>query len=111
MTRFVPLAVLLSAGIAATTGAAAQSSHSSASPAAAAPAPATRAQARPSPIKPGDHNCILDTGSAIAPRPGHCLPVIGRSYSKDDIDNTGERTLGPALERLDPSITVHGAGY
>ena len=63
-----------------------------------------------SPLKPGDRNCIRDTGSLIKPKPGECLPVAGRSYSKQDIDATGETRLGPALERLDPAITIRGGG-
>ncbi|GLQ89722.1 hypothetical protein [Dyella flagellata] len=63
-----------------------------------------------SPLKPGDRGCIRDTGSLIKPKPGECLPVAGRSYSKQDIDNTGETRLGPALERLDPAVTVQGGG-
>jgi putative hemolysin len=100
MTRFIPLAVMLSAGIAMTAFAAPQ--NDSAHP---NPAPAN-AQGQPSPVKPGDRNCLRDTGSLIPPKKGDCLPVTGRSYSKDDIDNTGAHTLGPALERLDPSITL-----
>jgi len=64
-----------------------------------------------SPLKPGDRNCIRDTGSLIKAKPGECLPVAGRSYSKQDIDATGETTLGPALNKLDPAITVRGGGH
>jgi len=63
-----------------------------------------------SPLKPGDRQCIRDTGSLIPAKKGQCLPVAGRSYSKGDIDATGETTLGPALEKLDPAITVRGNG-
>jgi hypothetical protein len=106
MTRFVPLAVMLSTSVAMAAFAAPQSATPNPSP-----APATHTQGPPSPVKPGDHNCIRDTGSRIPPKQGECLPVTGRSYSKDDLDRTGERTLGPALEKLDPSITVRGNGY
>jgi hypothetical protein len=67
--------------------------------------------ARRSPVKPGDRDCIRDTGSRIPAKKGECLPVTGRSYTKQDLDATGERTLGPALQRLDPAVTVHGSGY
>jgi hypothetical protein len=63
-----------------------------------------------SPIKPGDRNCIRDTGSLIPAKKGECLPVTGRTYSKQDLDSTGKTTLGPALQQLDPSITVSGRG-
>jgi hypothetical protein len=101
MTRFAPLVVLLSAGIAMTAFAAPQSDSTHPNP-----APTSNTQGQPSPVKPGDRNCLRDTGSLIPPKKGDCLPVTGRSYSKDDIDNTGAHTLGPALERLDPSITL-----
>ena len=61
-----------------------------------------------SPLNPGDRQCIRDTGSLIPAKQGQCLPVAGRSYSKGDIDATGETRLGPALEKLDPAITVRG---
>lgn len=81
-----------------------------------APAPDQPANTPPaankhaSPLKPGDRQCIRDTGSLIPAKKGECLPVAGRSYSKDDIDATGETRLGPALERLDPAITTRGGG-
>ena len=71
--------------------------------------PYAPAQIDPQPVpKPGDRNCLQDTGSLIKPKPGNCLPVHGNSYSKDDIDRTGQPTLGPALQMLDPSVTVRG---
>lgn len=60
------------------------------------------------PPKPGDPNCIRNTGSMIPAKHGGCLPVPGRSYSRDDIQRTGSPTLGPALRQLDPSVTVSG---
>lgn len=65
------------------------------------------AQARPV-IKPGDRSCLRDTGSLIRAKPGQCLPVPGRSYGQDDIQRTGETQIGPALQKLDPSISVRG---
>lgn len=80
-------------------------------PATGQPVPTTPATSKHrSPIKPGDRQCIRDTGSLIPAKKGECLPVAGRSYSKGDIDATGETTLGPALERLDPAITTRGGG-
>jgi hypothetical protein len=59
-------------------------------------------------VKPGDRNCIRDTGSLIKAKDGKCLPVAGRSYSQDDIQRTGKTRVGPALQDLDPSISVRG---
>jgi len=106
MSRFISLAVLLATSFAAPVC----SSPQSAQP----PAPAaTASSATPhaSPIKPDDHNCIRDTGSLIPPKKGECLPVPGRSYTQQDLESTGERNLGPALQKLDPSVTIHGNGY
>ncbi|AIF47208.1 hypothetical protein HY57_07920 [Dyella japonica A8] len=60
------------------------------------------------PLKPGNRNCIQSTGSLIPAKPGTCLPVAGRSYTQQDIRNTGQQDTGRALEQLDPSITVRG---
>lgn len=57
-------------------------------------------------IKPGDRDCIRDTGSRIRPRAGHCLPVAGRSYSHEELQRTGQIDTGRALQMLDPSITL-----
>lgn len=69
---------------------------------------ATQQDTSRSPIKPGNRNCLQTTGSLIPAKPGTCLPVAGRSYSQQDIQNTGSPTLGPALQQLDPSITISG---
>lgn len=55
-----------------------------------------------------DRFCVRDTGTRIKHR-GHrqCLAVNGRSYSRDDIDRTGAIDLADALQRLDPSISMH----
>jgi hypothetical protein len=52
-----------------------------------------------------DPNCLTDTGSRLA-GPGKCRG-IGRSYSSEDIDRTGQTSTADALALLDPSITVH----
>jgi len=84
------------------------------SPAASgAPAPSSQqattnqAESR-TPLKPGDRNCLQTTGSLIPAKPGTCLPVAGRTYTQQDIRNTGQLDTGRALEQLDPSITVRG---
>ena len=78
-----------------------------------APAPATSAslttQATPTPhavIKPGDRACIRQTGSLIPAKAGQCLPVVGRSYSGDEIRRTGTPDTARALQMLDPSISI-----
>ncbi|HXP64731.1 MAG TPA: hypothetical protein VN815_04575 [Steroidobacteraceae bacterium] len=53
-----------------------------------------------------DPSCLTGTGSRIAPAPGQCRGV-GRSYSNQDIDRTGQTSAGNALGLLDSSITVH----
>jgi hypothetical protein len=70
---------------------------------------ATPAAAQRLVLRPGDRNCLQTTGSLIPAKPGTCITgAPGRSYSRDDIDRTGQPTLGPALQMLDPSVTVHG---
>lgn len=59
-------------------------------------------------LKPGDRNCLRDTGSLIPPKKGACLPVNGRSYSGDQLRNTGTNNNARALQMLDPSISVGG---
>lgn len=53
-------------------------------------------------------SCVRDTGSAVQRKNGECVPVNGKSYSKDQLDRTGEKNLGPALQKLDPSISSTG---
>lgn len=60
------------------------------------------------PPRPGDRTCLQTTGSLIPAKNGRCLTVPGRSYSRQDILNTGETTMGPALQKLDPSVTIQG---
>ena len=60
-------------------------------------------------LRPGDRSCLQTTGSLIPAKPGTCVTgAPGRSYSKDEIDRTGQPTLGPALQMLDPAVTVRG---
>ncbi|OOG47950.1 hypothetical protein [Rhodanobacter sp. C01] len=56
-------------------------------------------------LKPGDRSCIRDTGSLIPAKKGQCLQgVSGRSYSQQDLLNTGQINNAQALRMLDPSI-------
>lgn len=50
----------------------------------------------------------VSTGSRVPPTsPGQQCGVSGRTYSGDDLQRTGEEQVGDALQKLDPSITVH----
>ena len=52
--------------------------------------------------------CVKDTGTNIRPRdPKTGKPLCigpGRSYSREQIDRTGQTNLADALRRLDPSV-------
>ena len=69
------------------------------------PAASSSAKSAQRPLN--DRNCLRQTGSHIPPKDGKCIPMPGRAYNKDDIDRTGERELGPALRKLDPSVSGH----
>ena len=102
MSRILLLQVLMagSLGFSAMAGAQAQATPTSASTDAAA---ASTAKAVPA---PGDRGCLRNTGSLIPAKPGHCLPVSGRSYSGKELLRTGEPDTARALQQLDPSISV-----
>jgi hypothetical protein len=51
--------------------------------------------------------CIRDTGSHIPPAKGKCLPVVGTTYTQQDLQRTGASNIGQALQMLDPSVRVH----
>jgi hypothetical protein len=106
MSRSILVSLLLLAGVSASASVLAQNPPSSTN----TPTTSTSKQVAASPLKPGDRNCLRDTGSLIPAKPGHCLSVPGRSYGREDIQRTGEPTLGPALRDLDPSIT-YGGGH
>jgi uncharacterized protein HemX len=56
-------------------------------------------------IKPGDRDCIRDTGSLIPAKRGQCLQgAFGRSYSAKELRDTGQPKMGEALRMLDPAI-------
>lgn len=61
------------------------------------------------PVPPLDSRmCIRNTGSHIPPPKGQCLPVVGNSYNRQDLQRTGANDIGQALRMLDPSIRVGG---
>jgi hypothetical protein len=57
---------------------------------------------------PGARDCVRDTGSLIKRHDQACLPVNGRSYSRGDLERTGNPNLGRALQQLDPSVQIIG---
>ncbi|MHB1271656.1 MAG: hypothetical protein ACYCZD_02625 [Rhodanobacter sp.] len=57
-------------------------------------------------IKPGERNCLQQTGSLIRARKGHCLPLPGQSYSGDELRRTGATDTAHALQMLDPRISI-----
>lgn len=60
---------------------------------------------------PGDRNCLRDTGSHIPPKKGECLPVAGSSYSREELQRTGQTNIGQALQQLDPAVQISGHGH
>jgi hypothetical protein len=77
-------------------------------PAGATSAGQTATTTSAGPLKPGDRNCLRSTGSLIPAGKRACLPVTGRSYSREEILRTGEPDTANALRELDPSVQVHG---
>jgi hypothetical protein len=71
------------------------------------PATADAQHARQVPA-PGARDCVRETGSHIKRHDQACLPVNGRSYSRDDLDRTGNPNIGRALQQLDPSVQITG---
>ncbi|CAN7251758.1 hypothetical protein LJR168_001083 [Pseudoxanthomonas sp. LjRoot168] len=66
-------------------------------------APPSKHQEKP---RLSDAHCIRNTGSRIRQRDARarCNGLPGRSYTKDELDRTGQTGLGQALRTLDPSI-------
>ena len=109
LSKRVVLALMLSAGV--LTGATAAAQSSSSAPLAASPTNQAAANSKTPDadhrlIKPGDRACLRNTGSLIPPKKGDCLPVAGRSYSHDELRNTGAIDNAHALQMLDPSISL-----
>lgn len=57
---------------------------------------------------PGSRNCIQQTGSHITNREQKCLPLNGNSYTREDLERTGDPNLGRALHKLDPLLSGGG---
>lgn len=49
--------------------------------------------------------CVPATASRLPQDPNAC-GAFGRSYSKDELDRTGQPYLNDSLRMLDPSITT-----
>src|SRR5687767_10167521 len=93
------LAILVTAVVAAAAGCATSSS----------PADAARIAADASKPTTFDKACVQDTGSRIKPAKGdetkaaNCMQP-GSTYSKEELERTGEIDTGRALRQLDPRI-------
>lgn len=67
------------------------------------------ATTKPAKNRIAERRCVRETGSRIPARhsvrrDGGCLPVNGRSYSREELERTGETDIADALRRLDPAI-------
>lgn len=53
-----------------------------------------------------DRICLRETGTRIQrrDRKDQCVNANGRSYTREDLDRTGDVNLADALRRLDPAI-------
>ena len=73
--------------------------------AACATAPVSPDKATAANVKPPT-GCVAQTATRIPVKDGECAG-FGSTYTRQDIDNTGQTTLGAALPMLDPAITRH----
>lgn len=110
--KHLPLLALVACLMATTAQAQSPTSTADPAPAPTADPPADAATSAAMPVKNedaprlSDLNCIRQTGSRIRQRDAKtaCNGQPGRSYSKDDLDRTGQPSLAEALRTLDPSI-------
>lgn len=51
-----------------------------------------------------DPTCLTQTGSRVQARGNTTCAGYGRSYSREDLDHTGEVDVGQALRKLDPRL-------
>jgi len=77
-----------------------------------APEPDTLASktAETEPALRAERHCIRNTGTRMRVRDknGCIANAPGRSYSRSDIERTGDTNIADALQRLDPSISRIG---
>ena len=106
MLKTTVISLALATGLGVSALAVAQSASTQvAGPNAGMPASQASATHEHQVIKPGDRNCIRNTGSLLPAKKGQCLQgVSGRSYSRQDLLNTGQPNNTQALRMLDPSI-------
>ncbi|HEU0305713.1 MAG TPA: hypothetical protein VFR30_01955 [Lysobacter sp.] len=56
-----------------------------------------------------DRNCLRQTGTRIGSRNAgskdqKCTGAMGRSYTREDLERTGDVNIADALRKLDPAI-------
>lgn len=61
-------------------------------------------QAQPAKKKLSDAHCLRQTGSRIQSKAKQDCAAHGRSYSRDDLNGTGEVDVASALRKLDPAV-------
>jgi hypothetical protein len=74
--------------------------------AACAGAPSASQQPKAAAAQP-PAGCVAASASRLPQDPNAC-GGFGSSYSKDQLDRTGQPYLNDSLRMLDPSITTHG---
>jgi len=74
--------------------------------AACATAPVSPDKASAANAKP-PAGCVGQTATRIPVKEDQTCAGFGATYTRQDIDNTGQTTVGAALPMLDPSITRH----
>jgi len=102
-------ALVLCAAFGASAQTASVDAQAQVAPADAAVAADAQAATQPADTKRTSNvGCVKDTGTNIRPRDpktGKALCIgPGRSYSREQIDRTGQTDLADALRRLDPSV-------
>jgi hypothetical protein len=73
--------------------------------AACASAPVSPGKAAAANVRP-PAGCVAQTATRIPVKDDQCAG-FGNTYTRQDIDNTGQTTVGGALSMLDPAITRH----
>jgi hypothetical protein len=74
--------------------------------AACAATPSNPDQAKPTASAKPPAGCVGQTATRLPVKDNSCAG-FGATYTKQDIDNTGQVDLDRALQQLDPSISRH----